>query len=75
MAALAAEHLVGEVDGTVAGGLGADQRTAEAESLAGKDAVRPVAQLLHHPGHEADFAATYADIARRNVGIGSDVAR
>ncbi len=69
-----AEHLRGEVDGAVAGGLGPDQRAAPVQALAGQHAGELVAQLLVLAEQEADLAAADADVAGRDVGVRADVA-
>ena len=69
--AMAFEHRFGEVHQTVAGSFRANQAAAERETFTGKDAGAVVGQFFHHPGHKADFTTAYADIARRNIGIGS----
>src|SRR5256885_210535 len=60
-------YFLGEVDGAVAGGFGADQRAAEGQALAREHAGGAVGQLLVHAGHEAHFAAAHADVACRHV--------
>ncbi len=68
------EHLLGEIDGAIAGGLGPNQRTAKAQALAGEHAIRLVGQLFHHAGHETDLAPADTDVARRHIGIRTDMA-
>jgi hypothetical protein len=63
------EHLGGEVDGAVAGGLGTDQRAAPVEALAGEHAGELVAELLVLAEQEADLAAAHADVAGGHVGV------
>ena len=53
----------------------ASGRIAPADTLAGESTGEFVAQTFVLPEHEADFAAAHADVARRNVGVLSDVAR
>ena len=67
------EHLLREVAGSVARGLGAQRAAAPVAALAGERAGEFVAQTLVLAEHEADFAAADADVARRNVGVLSDV--
>ena len=43
-------------------------------ALARENARELVAELLVHPEEVADFAAAHADVARRDVGVGADVA-
>ena len=71
--ALLLEHFFGEIDRAVTGGFRADQRAAEGQALAGENAVGAVGELLHHAGHEADFAAANSDVAGRYVGIRADM--
>ncbi len=68
------QHLLREIDGAVAGGLGTHQAAAEGQALAGEDAGGLVRQLLHHAGHEADLAAAHADIAGRHIGVRAEMA-
>ena len=67
------EHVLGEVDRAVAGGLGTDERTAEGTALAGENADELVAQALVLAEEIADFTAAYADVTSGNVGIGADM--
>ena len=67
------EHLLGEVDLAVAGGLGPDQRAAPAEALAGENAFPGVGELLPLAEEEADLAAAHADVAGGHVDVGADV--
>ena len=70
-----AEHLVGEVADAVAGRLGAHERAAVGEVLAGeRRGVELVGDALHLAEHIADLAAADADIAGRAVGKLADVA-
>jgi hypothetical protein len=64
------QHLGGEVDAAVAGGLGPDQRAAPVEALAGEHAGELVAQALVLAEQEADLAAAHADVAGGHVGVG-----
>ena len=64
----------GEVDGAVAGRLGADQRAAVGQALAGQHAVEAVGDALVLAEQEADLAAADADVAGRDVGVRADVA-
>ena len=69
------EHLVDEEGGAVAGGLGAHQRAAPGEALAGEHArPRTVGDPLVLAEHVADLAAAHADVAGRDVGVLADVA-
>ena len=68
------EHLLGEVDRAVAGGLGTDQRAAPVEALAGEHADELVADALVLAEQEADLAAAHADVAGGHVGELADVA-
>ena len=67
------EHLLGEVDGAVAGRLGPDQRAAPAERLAGEHAGELVADPLVLPEQVADLACADADVTGRDVGELPDV--
>ena len=67
------EHLFGEVDGAVAGGLGTDERAAPVETLAGEHADELVADALVLAEHEADLTAAHADVAGGHVGELADV--
>lgn len=68
--ALRLEHLLGEVGGAEAGGLGAHERAAEREALAGE----LVGEAFVLAEHVANLAAAHADVARGHVGVGTDVA-
>src|SRR5581483_1634506 len=50
------------------------ERAAPVQSLAGEHAGEFVAQLLVHAEEIADLAAADADVARRHIGVGTDVA-
>ena len=68
------EHLVGEVADAVAGGLGAHERAAVGEMLAGeRRGVELVGDALHLAEHIADLAAADADIPGGAVGKLADV--
>ena len=68
------EHLVNEVAQAVAGGLGAHQRAAVAQALAGEHAVELVADALVLAEQVADLPGAHADVAGGHVGVGADVA-
>ncbi len=68
------QHLRREVHAPVAGGLGADERAAPVEPLAGEDAGELVPQPLVLAEEEPDLAPAHADVARGDVGVGADVA-
>ena len=72
--ALALEVLVHEVDQAVASGLGASQRAAEGEALAGQDAGPLVADALVLAEHVGNLAAADAQVTGGDVGVGADVA-
>ena len=72
--ALVREHFVHIVAQAVAGGLGAGERAAEAQALAGQHAGELVLHALVLAVHKADLAAADADVARRHVGELADVA-
>ena len=73
--ALDGEHGGGEQDGAVAGGLGARQRAAPGQALAGEHAgVVGVAQALVLAEQVADLAPAHADVAGGDVGGRADVA-
>ena len=67
------KHLLSEVAESVTSGLGADQRTAEGESLAGKHSRKLVSDALILTEHIADFPASDPDISGRNIGVRADV--
>ena len=64
-----------EVDGTVTSRLRANQRTAPVQALAGQYAGEFVADALVLAKHVANLAPAHADVASRNVCVGSNVAR
>ena len=68
------EHVGEEIDGAVAGRLGADQRAAIFEALAGQHAFPAVGDALVLAEHVADLARADADVAGRHVDVGADVA-
>ena len=68
------EHLANKVQQSVAGGLGADERAAVGEALAGQHAGKLIAHPLILAEEIADFTRAHADVAGRNVGLGADVA-
>ena len=69
------EHLLGEEDGTVAGGLGAHLGAAPSGSLAGEHpGLVAVGDLAVRAEQVADLAAADADVAGRNVGVLAEVA-
>ena len=68
------EHLLGEVADAVARGLGAQRAAAPVAALARERAGELVAQPLVLAEEEADLPAAHADVARRDVGVLSDVA-
>ena len=69
------EHLFGEVDGAVAGGLGTDERAAPVDALAGQRCRRTrCADALVLAEQVADLTAADADVAGGAVGELADVA-
>ena len=68
------EHLAHKVQQSVAGGLGADERAAVGEALAGQHAGKLIAHPLVLAEEIADFTRAHADVAGGNVGLGADVA-
>ena len=72
--AVGLQVLVDKVHQAVAGGLGAGQRAAEGQALAGEHAGPLVAQALVLAEHVADLAAADAQVASRHVGVRADMA-
>ena len=72
--AASCEHVEQEVYVTVAGSFGAYERAAEFEAFAGESSGEFASHLLVHTVHIAHFATAYADVAGRNIGVGTDVA-
>ena len=68
------QHLRREVDRSVAGRLGPDERAAPVQPLSGQDPGELVGQPLVLAEQEADLAAADADVAGRHVGVRADVA-
>ena len=68
------EHLGGEVDEAVAGRFRPGQRAAVGQALAGQHALITVGQALVLAEQITDLAPADADIARRHVGVRTDVA-
>ncbi len=71
--AVAAEHLVREVQQAVAGSLSAGEASAVGQAFAGKHAFVQVTQALILAEKIADFAAAHADITGGNIGICTDI--
>jgi len=69
-----AEHVLHEVHRAVAGRLGADQRPAERQALAGEDAGEAVLQSFVLTEQKRDFAAADPDVAGGHVDVFADVA-
>ncbi|GBC86867.1 hypothetical protein HRbin12_00866 [bacterium HR12] len=67
------EHLLGEVHGAVAGGLGPDQRAAPVDALAGQHAGELVPDPLVLPEEVPDLAGPDADVTGRDVRELADV--
>lgn len=67
------DHVLGVVDDTVAGGLGADERATPAAALTGENTLPRVADLLVLAEHEADLTAGNTDITSGNVSVLTDV--
>ncbi len=61
------------VNQTIAGSLGADVATSPRETLPGEDADPLVAELFVLAEHVRDLAGTSADVARGDVGVGTNV--
>ncbi len=68
------QHLLGEIDGAIAGGLGTDQGAAVGQALAGEDAVEAVGDALVLAEEVADLAAADPDVTGGDVGVWADVA-
>ena len=64
---------MGEIEKSVACGLGARERAAEAEALACENSLVDVAESFVLAVHIADFAAACADVASGDVGVSTDV--
>src|SRR5260370_1009070 len=56
-------------------GVGTNTRSEAVKTLSSQYARELVAQAFVLAEHESDFAAAYANVAGRNVGVGSNVAR
>ena len=70
---VALEHLVGQVQQTVAGSLGSGQGAAVGQALTGEHAFVQIPDALVLAEQVADFPAAYADVTGGHVGIGADV--
>ncbi len=68
------QHVGGEVDGSVPGGLRPDERAAPGNSFSRQDSGELVDDAAVLSEEESDLAASDADVARGNVGVGPDVA-
>ena len=69
------EHFLGEVDQTVAGCFGTHQGATPGQALAGENAgFVLVSEATVLPEEVADFAATNADVAGRDVPVFADMA-
>src|SRR5690606_18445638 len=74
-AAAGGEHVLGEEDGAVARGLGAHDRAAPVQTLAGDDAgLVAVGHALVLTEQVTDLAYADADVAGRDVDVLTDVA-
>lgn len=67
------DHVLDVVGDTVTGGLRADEGTTPAATLTGENALPLVADLLVLAEHEADLAASHANIASGNIGVSTNV--
>ena len=67
------KDLLCEIEHAVAGRLCSGKRSAVGQALAGEDALILAGDPLVLAVHEADLTASDADIARRDVFIGSDI--
>ena len=67
------EHVLGEIDVTIARGLGTDERAAERQALARQDARPLVRDALVLAEEITDFAPAHVHVAGRHVGVGADV--
>lgn len=72
--ALLLKHIRREVDVAIAGGLGADERTAEGEPLARQNARPFVDDALVLTEEIADFASADVHVARRDIRVSTDMA-
>ena len=68
------QHGLGKIHAAVAGGFRANQAAAPFEAFAGQDGSKFVADFFVLAEQIADFAAAYADVTGRDVGVGADVA-
>ena len=68
------QHLGGEVDAAVAGGLRADEGAAPVDALAGEHAGEVVGDALVLAEEVADLPAAHPDVPGGHVGVGADVA-
>ena len=68
------QHVLQEVYATISRGFGTDKRTAELNALARKYTLELVGELLVHAEHIAYLTATYSDVTRGNVLVGTNVA-
>lgn len=68
------EHVLGEVDVTVAGRLGTDERGRRRRGPCGENARPFVDEALVLPEEVADLAAAHVHVAGGDVGVGADVA-
>ena len=71
---VALEILIHEIDEAVTGRLGAGERAAEGEALAGEHAGPLVLETLVLTEHVRDLTAAHAQVASRDIGVGADVA-
>ena len=68
------EHLIYEVKPAKARGLGAHERAAIFEALAGEHSAPVARELLVLPEEITYLAGAYADVAGRHINLGTDVA-
>lgn len=68
------EHVLHEVDGSVAGGFFADEAAAEGEAFSGEDAGEAVFEAFVGAEEVADFTGADVDVSGGDVDVFSDVA-
>ena len=71
--AMAAEHLLCDIQQTEAGGLSSGQRTAEGQALTGQNALKQAPDTLVLAVHIADLPSAGANVAGGHVRIRTDV--
>ena len=67
------QHGLHEINSSISGCFGADGAATELHTFAGQNANKAIGNSFELAEHIADFSATHANIARRYIGIFTNV--